>query len=107
MRTTAMAAALLALMTSLAPSGVRAQGDAELGRALYEARCGGCHDRSVHQRSARLARTPETLKLQVRRWARETGMDWREDEVDAVTRYLGGRFYRFPCTGESCLPESG
>jgi mono/diheme cytochrome c family protein len=72
------------------------------GQALYEARCGGCHDRSVHQRSARTAADFAAVRAAVVRWDRELGALWRGEEVDAVTRYLNERFYRFPCSGPAC-----
>lgn len=78
-----------------------AQAD-DRGRALYEARCGGCHDRSVHQRSARSATDFAAVRAAVVRWDRETGALWRGDEIDAVARYLNERYYRFPCQGPAC-----
>lgn len=75
------------------------------GQALYEARCGGCHERSVHQRTARIARDYAGVRAAVERWSRETGAAWRADEIDAVTRHLNGRYYRFPCTGTACAAE--
>jgi hypothetical protein len=78
---------------------------ADRGRALYEARCEGCHDRSVHQRSARIARDYAGVRAAVVRWDRELGALWRPDEIDAVTRHLNALYYRFPCTGPACVPE--
>ena len=78
---------------------------ADRGRALYEARCEGCHDRSVHQRSARIARDYAGVRAGVERWDRELGALWRPDEIDAVTRHLNSLYYRFPCTGPACAPE--
>jgi mono/diheme cytochrome c family protein len=78
-----------------------AQAD-DRGRALYEARCIACHDRSVHQRSARAATDFAGVRAAVARWDRETGALWRPDEIDAVTRYLNERYYRFPCSGPAC-----
>ncbi|MBB5272012.1 hypothetical protein [Quisquiliibacterium transsilvanicum] len=75
------------------------------GRALYEARCQGCHDRSVHQRAARIARDYSGVRAGVERWDREQGALWRPDEIDAVTRYLNSRYYRFPCAGPGCAPD--
>lgn len=78
-----------------------AQADAR-GRALYEERCGGCHDRSVHQRSARSATDFAGVRAAVVRWDREIGALWRGDEIDAVTRYLNERYYQYPCSGPAC-----
>lgn len=81
-----------------------AQGDADTrGRALYEARCGGCHDRSVHQRTARTATSFAAVRASVERWEREVSARWRPDEIDAVARYLNERYYRLPCEAPGCV----
>lgn len=79
-----------------------APADAAQGRALYETRCGGCHDRSVHARTVRSAKTYAQVRAWVQNWNRQTGSLWRDDEIDAVTRYLNERYYRFPCPAEVC-----
>ncbi len=79
-------------------------GDFERGKALYDARCVGCHDRSVHQREARKAMTIEGIKAQVRRWDAFLNGAWRESEVNDVTTYLNELYYGYPCTPEIC-PE--
>lgn len=86
------------------PSPATAQAG-DRGGALYEARCGGCHDRSVHQRTARTARDYAGVRASVQRWDSALGPLWRSDEIDAVTRYLNARYYRFPCKGQSCPLE--
>lgn len=105
-----MRRAVLALLACLwaAPWGgaAFAQGaDAERGRALYEARCNDCHDRSVHRRAPRAARTFAEVRSFVARWDRELGALWRSDEIDAVTRYLNERFYGYPCPASVCGAE--
>jgi len=78
--------------------------DLERGKLLYNARCVGCHDKSVHNREARKALTIEGIRAQVRRWDAFTGGAWREDEVNDVTTYLNELFYRYPCPPAVC-PE--
>jgi mono/diheme cytochrome c family protein len=72
------------------------------GRALYETRCIGCHDRSVHQRESRLARDFATLRAQVIRWNANAGGEWRTEEIDQVSAYLNERYYKFTCPPEIC-----
>lgn len=81
--------------------------DAARGRALYETRCGGCHERSVHARSVRSAKSFAEVRAWVANWDRQTGGLWRDDEIDAVTRYLNDRYYRFPCPDEVCGTDRG
>lgn len=76
--------------------------DAERGRTLYETRCGACHAESVHNRSARKAKSFEALRGQVRRWSVETGGGWDADQIDDVTLYLNRRYYGFPCPLKLC-----
>jgi len=77
----------------------------ERGRALYEARCDGCHEKSVHQRDSRLAKDFSQVRAAVARWDRETGSLWRPDEVEAVTRYLNDRYYNYPCPSILCRSD--
>ena len=86
---------------------VAAPPDAAQGRALYEIRCGGCHDRSVHMREARSARSFAQVHARVAHWDRQSGGLWRDDEIDAVTRYLNDRYYRFPCPAGVCDTDRG
>ena len=79
--------------------------DPARGRVLYEARCGACHDRSVHNRAARSAKTFAEVRANVARWDRELGALWRADEIDAVARYLNDTYYRYPCPQAVCGAE--
>jgi hypothetical protein len=74
---------------------------------LYESRCSGCHDRSVHARTARAAQSFGDVRGYVMKWDRQTGALWRDDEIDAVTRYLNERYYRFPCPPAMCPTDRG
>jgi mono/diheme cytochrome c family protein len=96
--------ALLAL--SLAGlSGAQAAADAERGKILYETRCSACHASSVHQRSARKAKSFDGLRAQVLRWSTEVGGSWSADEIDDVALYLNQRYYRFPCPQSVCKAD--
>ncbi|HLT27481.1 MAG TPA: hypothetical protein VK047_12420 [Zeimonas sp.] len=73
-----------------------------LGAALYESRCTGCHERSVHSREPRRAGSFDHIRAYVYRWDRFLGGSWRRDEIDAVAQYLNERYYHFPCPPEVC-----
>ena len=79
-------------------------GDFDRGKLLYNARCVGCHDKSVHNRAARKALTIEGIKAQVRRWDRFMEGGWRDEEVNDVTTYLNELYYLYPCPPAIC-PE--
>lgn len=101
-RLPAVVPASVAVFASALPLGAAALPDAQLGQALYESRCTSCHDRSVHSRDPRSARTFQHLRAYVFRWDRELGGLWRSDEINAVAYYLNQRYYHFPCPSQSC-----
>ncbi len=97
------AAAGLGAGLALVPTAAGA-GDYDRGQLLYQARCVGCHDKSVHNRAARKAVTVEAIRAQVRRWDGAMGGAWKDSEVDDVTTYLNELYYRYPCPPAIC-PE--
>lgn len=96
-------AALFALALAL-PAGAGAA-DAAQGKTLYETRCSGCHDASVHQRSKRKAKSYAAVRAQVARWSEQTGGSWSKEEIDSVTYYLNDRYYHFPCPQSLCKAD--
>jgi hypothetical protein len=97
---------LLAASVAAVPSHAFAQSpETARGKALYEARCNDCHDRSVHTRNPRSAKSIAEIRAFVVRWDRELGGLWQADELDAVTRYLNERYYGFPCPTSLCSLE--
>jgi mono/diheme cytochrome c family protein len=69
------------------------------GAMLYDTHCIACHTEQVHWRDARLAHDWKSLVGQVDRWQRNTGLQWSEEDIVAVARYLNARYYRFPIGG--------
>lgn len=65
------------------------------GEMLYQNHCIGCHTTQVHWREQRLARDWKSLRAQVRRWERNTGLSWSDEDVEAVSRYLNQLYYQF------------
>jgi hypothetical protein len=76
--------------------------DPQRGRALYENRCGQCHSQSVHNRLARRAVDFSGILDQVRRWDRNLGGDWSEDDIADVTVFLNMQYYKYPCPAPLC-----
>jgi mono/diheme cytochrome c family protein len=66
------------------------------GALLYQTHCIGCHDKQIHWRDDRLAKDWATLAAQVRRWQTNTGLQWTDQEIDEVVRYLNRTIYKFP-----------
>jgi mono/diheme cytochrome c family protein len=66
------------------------------GALLYETHCIGCHSKQIHWRERKLATDWVSLVAQVRRWQANIGLQWTNDEIDEVTRYLNRTIYMFP-----------
>lgn len=64
------------------------------GRALYENHCQSCHEALAHTRENHVVKTVEGLRQRVWSWSVHSGLNWRDDEIDDVTRYLNRRFYQ-------------
>lgn len=90
-----IAAAALTLLV-LAPCAWAQAAGPSRGQLLYDTHCVQCHTSQVHWRDQRLARDWPTLKAQVRRWETTVALQWSDDDVDAVTRYLNDTIYHFP-----------
>ncbi|MCO5100486.1 MAG: hypothetical protein M9885_06270 [Burkholderiaceae bacterium] len=98
------AGALLAVVAAASTGlhSARAAQPGSLGAALYESRCTGCHERSVHSRDPRRAGDFDQIRAYVWRWDRFLGGAWQRDEIDAVAQYLNERYYHFPCPQDLC-----
>jgi len=85
---------------------VLAQPDARRGALLYENHCIACHTTQMHWRDQRMATDWASLRAQVRRWQGAAQLNWADEEIDDVARYLNARFYRFeePATKISRAP---
>jgi hypothetical protein len=90
------------LALTLAGTSAAGAADAERGRLVYEAKCGGCHNDSVHGREKRVAHDFEEVRGWVLRWSANLGLAWTNDEVDDVTVHLNARYYRFRCPASVC-----
>jgi hypothetical protein len=97
-------AQLLSLAVLFAALGTQSAGAADPGRgqALYESRCTGCHNKSVHQRDSRKATTFEGILAQVSRWNETLGGDWKAEDMEDVAAYLNQRYYKLPCPPAIC-----
>ncbi len=65
------------------------------GELLYSTHCIACHTTQMHWRDKKQATDWNSLKAQVRTWQATARLEWSEDDVAEVARYLNERFYRF------------
>jgi len=68
------------------------------GELLYSTHCIACHTSQGHWRDGKLATNWSSLRAEVRRWQATAMLQWSEEDVLDVTRYLNDTFYRFPQT---------
>lgn len=66
------------------------------GELLYATHCTACHNAQLHWRDRKAASSWASLKAEVERWQKTSGLGWREEDVTDVARYLNARYYRFP-----------
>jgi mono/diheme cytochrome c family protein len=98
------AALLAASIVALAVTGAASAAEPARGRTLYEARCGGCHNASVHNDNSRKARNFEEARARVADFSTQLKTGWSGAQVDDVAVYLNERYYSFPCPAKLC-PE--
>ncbi|MDO9450141.1 MAG: cytochrome c [Rugosibacter sp.] len=70
--------------------------DATRGELLYSTHCIACHSAQVHWRNKRLATDWISLRTEVYRWQKFSGLGWGDDDVAAVARYLNALHYHYP-----------
>jgi mono/diheme cytochrome c family protein len=78
------------------------------GQLLYSTHCVTCHSTQMHWRNDRRAQDWDTLKIQVRRWQGNAGLEWGEADITEVARHLNDSIYHFPQTdGRVSLAPAG
>jgi len=66
------------------------------GELLYTTYCDSCHTEQVHWREKKLATNWASLVVEVRRWQANATLEWSDDDVEAVARYLNSLYYHHP-----------
>jgi mono/diheme cytochrome c family protein len=98
-----LAAGLMTVLPLSAPA--QAPAAPSRGELLYATHCIACHTREIHWRQKRLATDWASLEAEVRRWAKNAGLGWTDDEVADVARYLNESQYRFAAPRLSVLRQ--
>lgn len=65
------------------------------GELLYRNHCIECHNQQIHWREARIAKDTIGIKQQVTRWQDAIGVQWTEEEINDVSRYLNRTYYLY------------
>lgn len=85
----------LPLLLIACAAGAHAQASPSRGQLLYTTHCIECHTTQMHWRDRRQARDWDTLRTWVRHWQGESRLQWTDEDVDAVARYLNDTVYHF------------
>lgn len=64
-------------------------------KALHDEHCSACHDSSVYTRDNRRVGDQTALWNQVQRCTLSLGLQWFDDDIDAVSQYLNDQYYKF------------
>ncbi|WP_397409390.1 cytochrome C [Polaromonas sp.] len=91
-----LAALVMVLWGLTGPVLARSRTDVLRGELLYSTHCIACHSTQLHWRDRKAARNWASLKAEVERWQKNSGLGWREEDVSDVARYLNALYYRFP-----------
>ncbi|MDO8450990.1 MAG: cytochrome c [Rhodoferax sp.] len=70
--------------------------DATRGELLYMTHCSACHSTEVHWRDKKRVTDPASLRVEVRRWQKFSGLEWSDDDVAEVAAYLNALYYHYP-----------
>ena len=89
-------AALITLSGNFAEAGAQPVRDATRGELLYSTHCIACHNTEVHWRDKKSATNWITIQSEVQRWQKLMGLEWTDNDVAAVTRYLNSLYYHYP-----------
>jgi hypothetical protein len=68
---------------------------ASRGQLLYENHCSSCHECAVHAHDSKRLRSLSELRGVVWRWAEQSRLRWKEEDVEDVVRFLNSRYYQF------------
>lgn len=69
--------------------------DATRGELLYMTHCNACHSADVHWRDKKTVTDPASLRAEVRRWQKFSGLGWSDADVAEVARYLNALYYHY------------
>jgi len=70
--------------------------DLDRGKSLHDTHCVICHSTTVYTREDRIANSYLELRQQVQRWQENTKLRWTPYDIDSVTEYLAGKYYKIP-----------
>lgn len=89
-------AALFVLFGNVADADSQPMRDATRGELLYSTHCIACHSVQLHWRDRTLATDWISLRAEVFRWQKFSGLEWSNEDIAEVARYLNALHYHYP-----------
>ncbi|MGO8754760.1 MAG: hypothetical protein ACLQHK_05965 [Gallionellaceae bacterium] len=87
---------LVVLFGIVADAGAQPMRDSARGELLYSTHCIACHTTQVHWREKKLVTDWTSLRAEIRYWQKFSNLEWSNDDIAAVARYLNALYYRYP-----------
>jgi mono/diheme cytochrome c family protein len=87
---------MLILFGKLAYADAIPERAATRGELLYSTHCVACHSTQVHWQDKKIAKDWKSLRAEVLRWQKFSGLRWSNDDIAAVARYLNALYYHYP-----------
>lgn len=69
--------------------------DEESGKGLHDSHCVACHGSEVYTRKDHRVTNMDALNTQVTRCENNLGLQWFDEQRDAVSNYLNDSYYHF------------
>ena len=91
-----LCALMFAISGSVGAAAAQPVRDPTRGELLYTTHCIACHTAQVHWREKKIATDWTRLHSQVRRWQVNSGLEWSDEDITAVARYLNALHYHYP-----------
>lgn len=87
---------LLALIGNIADVDAQTMRNSTRGELLYSTHCVVCHDTQIHWRDNKTSTDWISLRAEVRRWQKLSALNWDNDDITVVARYLNDLHYHYP-----------
>ena len=85
----------LIIITALLALSTTTNAEAAKGQQLHDQNCMKCHGTEVYTRENRMVTSRDALVKQVKRCQLNLGVQWFNEDVNAVVQYLDQTFYKF------------
>ena len=86
---------LLAALGNVADVDAQTMRNPTRGELLYSTHCVACHNTKIHWRDNNISTDWISLQAEVRRWQKLSALNWDDDDIEVVSRYLNDIHYHY------------